>query len=183
MKSESNTINLRLFNKSDVALKVKWINDKDINTFLHYDLPLCPDRTLNWFNKIMSDSSREDYVYEITTDTGRVPIGLIGLLGIDNRSRKAEFYIVNGEKEYWGKGLASQSTELFLKHVFLKHNLNKVYLYTEVDNVPAQNLFEKIGFQEEGLMKEDLIYMGKKIDRYYYAIYREDFLDGKNPIN
>lgn len=183
MKNEENPINLRLFNKSDVDLKVKWINDKEINTFLHYDLPLCPDRTLNWFNKVMSNSSREDYVYEISTDTGSVPIGLIGLLGIDNKSRKAEFYIVTGEKEHWGKGLASQATKLFLKHVFLKHNLNKVYLYTEVDNVSAQNLFTKIGFQKEGLMKEDLIYMGRKVDRYYYAIYRGDFLNEKDPIN
>lgn len=177
MKNEENSINLRLFNKTDVGLKVKWINDREINTFLHYDLPLCPDRTLNWFNKIMSNSSREDYVYEINTMTGSVPIGLIGLLGIDNQNRKAEFYIVNGEKEYWGRGLASRATELFLKHAFLKHNLNKIYLYTEVDNVPAQNLFEKIGFQNEGLLKEDLIYMGRKIDRYYYAIHRGAFFN------
>lgn len=177
MKSEKGFINLRLFKKSDVDLKVKWINDEEINKFLHYDLPLCPDRTLNWFNKIMSDSAREDYVYEAKTDKGNIPIGLIGLLGIDNKNRKAEFYIVNGEKKYWGKGLASQATQLFLEKVFLKYNLNKVYLYTEVDNVPAQKLFEKVGFQKEGLLKEDLIYMGQKIDRYYYAIYREDFFN------
>src|SRR5699024_3579452 len=128
VKSEKEPISLRLFNKSDVELKVKWINDSEINIFLHYDLPLCPDRTLNWFNKIMSNSSREDYVYEINTETSSVPIGLIGLSGIDNKNRKAEFYIVNGEKEYWGKGLASQATELFLRQAFLKHNLNKIFL-------------------------------------------------------
>jgi len=177
VKVDDNTISLRLFNKSDVDLKVKWINDKDINTFLHYDLPLCPDRTLNWFNKIMSNSSREDYIYELITDRGHVPIGLIGLLGIDNKNRKAEFYIVNGEKEYWGKGLATKATRKFLNHAFLKHDLNKIYLYTEVDNELAQRLFEKIGFQKEGLLKEDLIYMGRKIDRYYYAIYRENFFN------
>lgn len=177
MRVGSNLINLRLFNKSDVELKVKWLNDEKINTFLHYDLPLCPDRTLNWFNKIMSDSSRDDYVYEIITAKGNVPIGLIGLLGIDNKNRKAEFYIVNGEKEYQGRGLASQATELFLRYTFLKYNLNKIYLYTEVENTLAQKLFEKVGFHKEGLLREDLIYMGRKVDRYYYAIYREDFIN------
>lgn len=178
MKAENSSINLRLFKKDDIDLKVKWINDEEINEFLHYDLPLCPDRTLNWFNKIMSNNSREDYIYEFITENGPVPIGLIGLLGIDNKNRKAEFYIVNGEKKYQGRGLAKVATKEFLKHTFLKHNLNKIYLYTEVDNLPAQKLFEKIGFQQEGLLKEDLIYMGRKVDRYYYAIYREDFFNG-----
>jgi len=176
VKINEETVHLRLFNKSDVQRKVKWINDSKVNRYLHYNLPLCPDRTMNWFNRIMTDASREDYVYEIITESEFIPIGLIGLLGIEQKNQKAEFYIVNGEKKYWGKGYALQATKLFLNHAFLKHNLNKIYLYTEVDNVPAQKLFEKIGFKKEGLLKEDLIHMGKKIDRYYYAIYREGFL-------
>lgn len=177
MKAGNSPINLRLFNKSDIDLKVKWINNENINTYLHYDLPLCPDRTLNWLNKIMFNDTREDYVYEVSTVEGYVPIGLIGLLGIDSKNRKAEFYIVNGEKDYWGKGLAKQATKDFLKHAFLKHNLNKIYLYTETRNKSAQKLFEKVGFQQEGLLREDLIYMGRKVDRYYYAIFREDFFN------
>lgn len=171
-----NKIYLRLFKKSDIELKVKWINDSAINKYLHYDLPLCPDRTLNWFQSAMTNQSREDYVYEVTDQDVLVPLGLLGLLEIDKKNKKAEFYIINGEKKYWGKGLASEATSDFLEHVFLKHDLNKVYLYTEVDNVPAQKLFEKIGFKKEALLKEDLIHMGRKIDRYYYEIYRKDFL-------
>lgn len=176
MNEPYNDVGLRLFQKSDIDLKVKWINDPDINKYLHYDLPLCPDRTLNWFQSMINNSSREDYIYEIVENGVKVPLGLIGLIGIDKGNKKAEFYIVNGEKNYWGKGLASKATKAFLQHVFLKHDLNKVYLYTEVDNNSAQKLFEKIGFEKEGLLKEDLIHMGNKLDRFYYGIYREDFL-------
>ena len=176
MKKEKNKVHLRLFKKSDIDLKVKWINDPDINKYLHYDLPLCPDRTLNWYQSIMNNSSREDYIYEVIENDITIPLGLIGLIGIDRKNKKAEFYIINGEKKYWGRGLASEATKEFLQHVFLKHNLNKVYLYTEADNVSAQKLFEKIGFEKEGLLKEDLIHMSKKVDRYYYGIYRKDFL-------
>lgn len=170
-----NNIHLRLFKKSDIDLKVKWINDNAVNKYLHYDLPLCPDRTLNWFQSIINNPSREDYVYEVTENNVNTPLGLIGLIGIDNKNKKAEFYIVNGEKDYWGKGLASKATMKFLEHVFLKHDLNKVFLYTEVDNVSAQKLFEKIGFKKVALFEEDLIHMGQKIDRYYYEIFRKDF--------
>lgn len=176
MKKEKNKIHLRLFKKSDIDLKVKWINDPDINKYLHYDLPLCPDRTLNWYQSIMNNSSREDYIYEVIDNDITIQLGLIGLIDIDKKNRKAEFYIINGEKKYWGRGFASEATKKFLHHVFLKHDLNKIYLFTEVDNVSAQKLFEKIGFEKEGLLNQDLIHMGKKIDRYYYGIYREDFL-------
>lgn len=177
---QNKTINLRLFKKSDIDLKVKWINDTEVNKYLHYDFPLCPDRTLSWFNSIIGNNTREDFVYEVVERGNSIPIGLIGLLGIDNKNRKAEFYIVNGEKKYWGQGLATVATKEFLTHAFLKHNLNKIYLYTEVDNTPAQKLFEKIGFQREGLLKDDLIHMGRKIDRYYYGIYRKDYLSESN---
>lgn len=169
-------INLRYFKKSDIDLKVEWINDADVNKFLHYDLPLCPDRTLNWFHSIIANSSREDYVYEIHENGSTIPLGLIGLIGIDRRHKKAEFYIINGEKDYRGKGLAFEATKDYLHQAFLKHDLNKVYLYTEVDNVSAQRLFEKVGFLKEGLLKRDLMHMGEIIDRYCYGILREDLL-------
>lgn len=173
---KSNNIHLRYFRKSDIDLKVKWINDSDINEYLHYDLPLCPDRTLSWYQSILKSSTREDYIYELNEDNLVTPLGLIGLIGIDWKNQKAEFYIINGEKKHWGKGLAAEATKEFLQLVFLKYNLNKVYLYTEVDNISAQKLFEKVGFEKEGLIKEDLIHMGNKIDRYYYGIYREVFI-------
>lgn len=175
MKDNSNKIHLRYFKKTDIELKVQWINDSDINKYLHYDLPLCPDRTLNWYQSILNNSSREDYIYELEENSIITPLGLIGLIDIDRKNKKAEFYIINGEKKYWGKGFATKATRKFLQHVFLKYDLNKVYLYTEVDNVSAQNLFKKIGFEREGLLKKDLIHMGNKIDRYYYGIYREVF--------
>ena len=53
--------------------------------------------------------------------------------------------------------------------------LNKVYLYTEKENFSAQRLFERIGFQKEGLLKEDLIYNERKVDRFLYGITKEEY--------
>lgn len=174
--NELRKIQLRYFKKDDIKLKVKWINDQNINKYLHYDLPLCEERTLNWYQSIMSNSTREDFVYELEDCDKNIPLGLIGLINIDFKNKKAEFYIINGEKKYWGKGFASKASIQFLKLMFLKHGLNKIYLYTEAENNPAQRLFESIGFQKEGLLKEDLFYMGQYVDRYIYGINRKDFI-------
>lgn len=171
-------INLRWFNQKDIPYKVSWINDPEVNMFLHYELPLCPDRTLKWYQNVISNNSRADFVYEaVDQNQESVPIGLIGLLDISRLNKKAEFYIVTGNRDYWGTGTAFQATKVFLHDVFVKYDLNKVYLYTEVDNIKAQKLFEKVGFVKEGLLKEDLYQNGHYIDRYYYSLFRKDFFN------
>lgn len=169
-------LTFRLFAKQDVANKVQWVNDAQVNQFLHYDLPLCPDRTLNWYQKIIHDSSRADFVFETKNASEQaVALGLIGLLNIDRTHSKAEFYILLGNKNYWGQNIAFQIASEFLDYAFKKYRLNKVYLYTEEENLRAQRLFERIGFSQEGLLQSDLIYMGKEVNRYVYRLLRKDF--------
>ncbi len=172
--SEQN-IFFRRFKKKDIGHKVNWVNDDKVNEYLHYDLPLCEERTLNWYNEIIDDNNRLDCVIEYTNAEDQFPIGLIGLMDIDRVNSKAEFYIMIGEKNFWGTSAAEIVSEKFLDFGFKKYNLNKVYLYTEKENRSAINLFEKLGFKKEGLLRDDIIYMSEKIDRYYYGLLREEF--------
>ena len=165
-------ISIRKFGKEDIENKVKWINNPQNNTYLHYDLPLVYDKTLLWFRRIQNQTDRYDAVIE----ADGVPIGLIGLLQIDKRNQKSEFYIALGEEAYKGKGIAFEASKILLAHAFCDLQLNKVYLYTETDNRAAQKLFEKLGFQKEGLLKEDLIYNERKVDRFFYGITKKEFL-------
>jgi len=166
-------INIRKFQEDDIPYKVKWINDDENNKFLHYDLPLQEDKTLMWFNSIKDRTDRVDLTI---TYNGR-PAGLIGLLNIDKKNRKAEYYITLGGAEFKGKGIATIASDLLIEQSYHIYNLNKIYLYTEVDNYSAQRLFERIGFIKEGLLKEDLIHNGRKIDRYIYGLFVEEYLD------
>ena len=43
-------IKIRKFEEADVRYKVDWINDPANNRYLHYDLPLEYEKTLNWFH-------------------------------------------------------------------------------------------------------------------------------------
>lgn len=163
---------IRKFNENDVPFKVKWINDEENNQFLHYDLPLREDKTLLWFESIKNRTDRADYTILVNNE----PVGLIGLIGIDSKNQKAEFYITIGVSTFKGKGVAKQAFDLLVRKCHKEYYLNKIYLYTEVENVSAQRLFDKIGFVKEGLLKQDLIQKNKKIDRYYYGLIMEDYL-------
>lgn len=166
-------ISIRKFKEEDIPYKVKWINDERNNKYLHYDLPLREDKTLEWYNKIKDRTDRADFT--ITYDNE--PVGLIGLLNIDHNNKKAEYYICIGEDSYKGKGIAKKATDLLIKKSYEEFGLIKIYLYTEVENIAAQKLFEKVGFEREGLLKNDLFYKGKKIDRYVYGLDVEEYLN------
>lgn len=165
-------IKIRKFQEDDIPYKVKWINDTDNNQFLHYDLPLREDKTLLWFNSIKDRTDRADFTITYNGE----PAGLIGLLYIDNKNRKAEYYITLGGSEFKGKGIATIASKLLIEESYHNYNLNKIYLYTEVENKSAQRLFERIGFIKEGLLKEDLIQEGRKVDRFIYGLFVEEYL-------
>src|SRR5690625_7719301 len=85
-------IKLRKFKVEDIPYKVKWINDSENNQYLHYDLPLEEGKTLAWFNSIKTRSDRADYTITCNDE----PVGIIGLLDIDENNKKAEYYITLG---------------------------------------------------------------------------------------
>ena len=164
-------VTIRKFEKNDIENKVKWINNPENNRYLHYDLPLSLEKTECWFESHRGDRNRYDAVIE----ADGVPVGVIGLLSIDSNSRKAEYYITIGEPEYKGKGCALQASLELLKYGFEELNLNKIYLYTETGNIPAQRLFEKAGFRKEGWLREDILSHGDMADRFVYGYLRKDW--------
>lgn len=166
-------ITIRKFKEEDIRFKVQCINNSENNQYLHYDLPLDEDKTLNWFNSIKNNSNREDY----TIIYDEEPAGFIGLLNIDYNNRKAEFYIVLSGEKFKGKGIATSASKLLIQEGYYVYNLNKMYLFTETSNKSAQTLFERVGFKKEGILKEDLIYRGKKIDRIAYGLLFDNYLD------
>ena len=173
---ERDKICIRKFNINDVENKVKWINDSANNKYLHYNLPLEYEKTIEWFKRTESLTTRLDAVIEYEG----IPVGLIGLLGIDMTNKKAEYYICMGEQSFKGRGIAKTASNLLVEYAFETLGLNKIYLYTERENDAAQKLFEKLGFEKEGLLKEDIIYNGRKVDRYVYGITREVWKNDTN---
>ena len=164
-------ISIRKFEKTDISKKVEWINNPENNQFLHYDIPISVEGTKKWFDSHEGENTRFDAVIE----ADGIPVGTIGLLGIDQKNSKAEYYIAIGETAYKGKGVAKEASRLILEYGFETLGLNKIYLFTEVENVAAQKLFESVGFLKEGVIRQDIVSHGKYVDRIAYGVLREDW--------
>lgn len=171
-KSWKMQVSIRRFEERDIPNKVRWINDPLNNKFLHYDLPLETEKTKIWFENTKNNINRYDAVIE----ADGIACGTVGLLNIDKKNHKSEFYIAMGEHSYKGKGIATKAGKLILDYAFKQLHLNKVYLFTEINNIAAQRLFKRLGFIKEGCLRKDIVSHGEYADRFIYGICADDYL-------
>lgn len=171
-------VKIRKFEKSDIPVKVEWVNNPENNTCLHYDIPIEIGKTEQWFENNLSRTDRYDGLIE----ADGFPVGLIGLLSIDQKNSKAEYYVMVGNTEFKGKGIAKEASRQIINYGFYELGLNRIYLFTEEKNVIAQKLFERIGFVKEGYLRADLLSRGEFVDRYVYSILKGDWekIQGKD---
>lgn len=161
--------------EEDVPFKVKWVNDPEIRRTLNFDYPVSKIATKQWLNKVALDNSRRDFI--VCLINGDAPIGYGGLLNIDRKNSKAESYMAIGEKKHWGKGYAKEIREILLKYAFKELGINKVYSYIWTKNKKMININKNIGFEIEGILKQDVFSHGEFRDRFIMSIFKRDYLN------
>jgi len=159
--------------KEGLKKRVEWINDSDIQATLNYDYPTSLARTEKWFDKNILDVTRREF--EIYTIDGDEYIGFCGLIDIKVPVMKAEFYAVIGEKSYWSGGYGTDAYKILTNYGFKELGLNRIYGYQLVHNYGAHRVIEKLGWEREGLLRQDLFSHGKVHDRYLVSIIRSDW--------
>lgn len=160
---------LRPFVENDIPLKIRWVNDPSVNRYLHYALPLEYEKTLEWFHGLSKRTGRLD----LTIVADGMPVGTIGLLAIDLVNGSAEYYIMLGEQR--GKGIAYAASLLLMQKAFCELKLHRLYLFTEAENLPAQRLFERLHFQKDGCLRDELCRSDRYVSRFVYSMLCEEY--------
>jgi RimJ/RimL family protein N-acetyltransferase len=101
-------------------------------------------------------------------------IGNISLQSFNWINRSAEFAIVLGNKDYWGKGYAVESLKLLIDHGFNKLNLNRIWTGTASTNTGMQKVASKLGMEMEGVSREGMFLNGEYVDIFHYGILRKE---------
>lgn len=127
----------------------------------------------NWFESISSDSSRIDLILCLQETDEQ--IGDIAMLDIDHQNRKAVVRISIFNKNFWGNGYGSEAMSLLLAYGFDILNLNRVGLDVFAYNERAIKSYEKLGFQQEGRIREDLFYNGEYHDSIMMGVMKGEF--------
>jgi ribosomal-protein-alanine N-acetyltransferase len=159
---ENSIVGLKRIEETDnLDNYVKWFNDQEVNEFnMHAIHPMTRNSIIE-FLKSLDRSILHLSVYDKETN---IHIGNISLQSIDMYNRSAEFAIILGEKQYWGKGYSFEAGKLIIEHGYKKMNLRRFYCGTSELNVGMQKLAVKLGMIEEGRRKQALYCKGEYVD-------------------
>lgn len=164
-------VTIRKFTFEDIPNKIKWINDSKNNEYLHYDLPLEYEKTCKWYENNKDKTDRFDAVIEYK---GK-PVGLVGLLSIDYKNKKAEDYMIIGNHQFKNKGIATKAGHLNQLYAFEVLKLNKLYALIEVGNEKAVKLYKRRGFEMEGRLNKEIVLKNRVADIYYLGSFKDKY--------
>jgi RimJ/RimL family protein N-acetyltransferase len=103
-------------------------------------------------------------LFVIQTAVGE-PLGGLALTLVSRHSRICQLNRLMVAPAGRGRGVAAGAVRLACRHVLVEHDFHRVQVETYGDNVPAQRLFERVGFTYEGARR-----------RAYWR--RDQWLDG-----
>src|SRR5207244_2611241 len=78
--------------------------------------------------------------------------------------RKAEVGIVSGEPSFWSQGYGTEAMRVVLRYGFDVLALNKISLDVLEYNTRALRTYERLGFQREGVHREDIYKDGRFVN-------------------
>ncbi|WP_175639130.1 GNAT family N-acetyltransferase [Metabacillus schmidteae] len=100
--------------------------------------------------------------------------GSIGFLYIDWSARKTEIGYWLGD-EYIGKGLVTKATKRLIDHSFHDLDLRKVEINVSIKNLKSRTIPRRLGFTEEGTIRNFEYLNGEYHDRVIYGLLKEEW--------
>ncbi|MGH2458661.1 MAG: GNAT family N-acetyltransferase [Chloroflexota bacterium] len=150
-----------------VSLYQGWLNDVEVAT-TYFNGSFVPETAEAAAGRYQSLTAAEDCrPFTIYERAAARPIGITMLVRIDPVNRVAEYGILIGEKDSWGKGYGTETTRLMLELAFTTLDLHNVVLRVFSMNQRAIRAYTRAGFKLIGRQRQ-----AKRVgDRVYDVVY------------
>ncbi|MBB4936626.1 RimJ/RimL family protein N-acetyltransferase [Streptosporangium album] len=146
---------------------MRWMNDGYPQTLAQV-VERCEGRATNSYDNVLLGIE--------TLDEGRL-IGLVRLGDTQPEIGNAELDIYIGEKEFWGKGYATDATREICRYGFDKMRLHSITLWAVAENTGAIRVYEKVGFVKDGRRRDAFRRDGEWHDMFLMTLLEGELLD------
>jgi len=113
--------------------------------------------------KMVLDDPRNHF-FAIEDRQSGMHVGNIKLGPVDEKNRMGDIGLLIGNKNFWGKGIATESIQLLTSHAFVALKLNKITAGAYLENIASIRAFRKAGFMIEGIRHSHYQKNGKFLD-------------------
>jgi len=127
----------------------QWLADPQVNQFLETRFVVQTKTKIAEF-VASKEGSSDELLLAICDKKQGLHIGNIKLGPINWHHRRADISLFIGNKNYWGKGIATQAIQLISQFAFQTLNLNKLMAGAYKNNVGSIKAFQKCSYRIEG---------------------------------
>lgn len=120
-------------------------------------------------------SNRQMIRFTVYERSSMRPIGITMLNDISRWHGTAEFAIMLGERDAWGKGYGTETTRLLLDYAFTACGLHNVMLKVHAFNERAIHAYRRAGFKEIGRRRSVIPLVGARHDDVYMDCIATEF--------
>ncbi|MGC8557245.1 MAG: UDP-4-amino-4,6-dideoxy-N-acetyl-beta-L-altrosamine N-acetyltransferase [Fervidicoccus sp.] len=167
-----NFVNL---NENEIELVRIWRNHTDVRKWMYTDHEISKEEHLNFIENLKKDT--KNFYYLLSKD--QKYIGVISLSRLSVKNRNAYFGIyANPLEKVPNAGIILEKASL--KLAFEVANLHTLKLEVVENNERALRFYKRMGFKEEGRLKEFVFKEGSWLDVIVMGITEEEYRENKN---
>ena len=180
----ADSVTLRTFEDDDVAFYQRSCTDPEIRYALGTPTPKSESELESWLDG--RDESGEHDGFIVCLDGDGAPaghpdpeeitrIGAVVLIDTDEPRAGLAYWLL---PEYWGEGYATEAVRTVVDYAFRTYPVRGVGAVAYDFNEASRGLLEKLGFAEEGRIREVQFVAGEYRDAVEYGVLREEWTDG-----
>lgn len=154
---------------------VGWFNDADVcRGNSHHVFPYSREGAREYIRSV--NQAQDNLTLAIALREGGAHIGNVSLQDIHRTFRSAEFAIVIGDRNAWGKGFSKEAGRLLFEHGFKAMNLHRISCGTFANNLAMQRLALHLRMKEEGRRRQAAFKDGRYVDIVEYGVLKDEYL-------
>lgn len=162
-------VKLRAMGPPDAEALWRWNHDPEVMRWMGDGYPQQPGLTKKWLEE-RPRNAYEDLLLGIEVLDGGQLVGLVRLRDVEPETGGAELDIYLGEKESWGRGYATDALRTVCRYGFDKMRLHRIALTVVTENHAAHHIYRKVGFVEEGRLRQSFRRDGRWYDEFTMAM-------------
>ena len=156
--------------EEEVQMVRNWRNHPDVRRWMYTDHEITQEEHRNFINKLKNDT--KNFYYLVIKEDNYV--GVVYLTRLDPRNRNAYFGIyANPFEKAPNTGMILEKTSL--KLAFGVANLHTLKLEVIENNERAINFYKRMGFREEGRLREFAFKDGRWLDVIVMGMTEDEF--------
>ncbi|NGZ15596.1 GNAT family N-acetyltransferase [Vibrio aestuarianus] len=170
MQLELDGYYLRSLDVEDKEAFYKWSRDREVTLYSlsSYAYPQSKSDIEKWLLSI--NSNPKNVSFGICSNENDQLLGYAGISGISTLNRSGEYFILIGEKSYWGKGVGTSVTKIVTDYAIRTLGLHRVQLTASSINYGAIKAYENAGYQHEGVMRQSGFRNGEFVDKVLMSV-------------